>query len=83
MGKVTMAKQSPKQVTRGGRSAKEAVPKAADLADAKVGSTKSKSVSDDKGHIYQVPFCDDGSVYGAGFNGKMVWLHLVPECPLF
>ena len=67
-----MAKQSPKKATRGGRSAKEAVPQAADLADAKVGSTKGKSVSDDKIHIHQVPFCDDGSVYGAGFSGKMV-----------
>ena len=81
MGKVTMAKQSLKKTTRGGRSAKEAVPKAADLADAKVGSTKSKSVSDDKVHIYQVPFCDDGSVYGAGFSGKMVSLHLLHEYP--
>ena len=41
-----MAKQSPKKAARRGRSAKEAVPKAADLADAKVGSTKGKSVSE-------------------------------------
>ena len=72
MGKVIMAKQSPKKAARRGRSTKEAVPEAEDLADAKVGSTKGKSVSHDKIHIHQVPFCDDGSVCGVGFSGKMV-----------
>lgn len=76
-----MPKQSPKKASKRDQASSSKVPKAADLSDAKVGSTKGKSVTDDKVHIYQVPFCDDGSVYGEGFSGKMVSLHLVHEYP--
>ena len=57
------------------------VPKASELFDAKVGSSKDKSACDDRVHIYELPFCDDGSVYGENFTGKMVSLHLVHEYP--
>ena len=81
MGKVTMAKVAPRKSTITQKSSSPKVPKAADLSDAKVGSGKGKSVADDKVHIYQVPFCDDGLVYGEGFIGTMVALHLLHEYP--
>ena len=81
MGKVSMATGSPKKAFRGILSSSCKVPEPAALSGAKVWVNKGKNISDGKIHIYQVPFCDDGSMYWEGFSGKMVSLHLVHEYP--
>ena len=80
MGRASFPKASPKGSTEKGKSAAK-VPSAADLADAKVGSSRNKPGTDGHIHIYEVFFCDDGSVYGEGFSGEMVALHLVHDYP--
>ena len=65
-----------------GSSSSPKIPSAADLVDAKVGSGKLRSNEKDKLiHIYEVFFCDDGSVYSEEFEGKMVALHLDHDYP--
>ena len=76
-----MATGSPKKATRGILSSSSKVPEPADLSDAKVGGSKGMRNSDEKIHIYQVPFCDDGAMYWEGFNGPLVSLHLMHEYP--
>jgi hypothetical protein len=81
MGKVTVPKASPTKMQAMSASPRGKVPKASDLLDAKVGNKREQTVRDDKVHIYQLPFCDDGSVYGAKFSGPMVALHLLHDYP--
>ena len=79
MGKMILKPSQPSQKSEGsGPSSK--VPCAADLADAaSIGSTKSEVKKENRIHIYEVIYCDDGSVYGDIFEGEMIALHLGHE----
>ena len=79
MGKTNMPKPSPKKAQSSPRSSSSKVPKPSELCDAKVSSGKSERLADRDVHIFQVPFCDDGSVYGDHFSGELVGLHLLQE----
>ena len=81
MGKMRLHPSQPSQKSDGsGLSSK--VPCDADLADAaSIGSTKSEVKKENRIHIYEVIYCDDGSVYGDMFEGEMIALHLGHEYP--
>ena len=80
MGKTTL--QAHKKSEKNGKSSVSSkIPSPAELKDAKI---KLKKAAGDRAktiHVYEVYFCDDGSVYGDKFKGEMIALHLEHEYP--
>ena len=85
MGKAKMGSpkgpnNQKKQKSEASSSKGPAVPSAADLGSASVGSGASggaTEVQDATLHVYELDFCADGSVYGDHFEGAMVAVHLM------
>ena len=80
MGKTKLETQRKSEKIEGS-SFSSKIPSAADLDDAKIGSRQAAGDKEKAIHMYEVYFCDDGSVYGDKFRGEMIALHLVHDYP--
>ena len=82
MGKTTFQQGSRKRQGSGGSgSSPKKVPRASELADAKVGAPRTKNSKDKSIHLHELSFCEEGSVYGDNFEGEMGALHLDHSYP--
>ena len=84
MGKAQLTKKKTPTQVPGAASTGSAIPSASELAGAIVGTAGGGAHGATAGgdgesilHIYVMEYCDDGTLYGTQFEGKMKALHLL------
>ena len=80
MGKTQANKKQEKKAKLKpiAQSASSSVPSASALADAVLPKGSAAKVGGDGNvHLYLMPFCSDGSVYGTEFDGPMDAVHAI------